>query len=107
MIDPVTGRFFENLQYDDKRAITIANLFETNRLSRYPRPTEITYDQVKELIGNEFRKPLIETENGITSKPRPSGNPTSNAIMARIHQVLGNLVRTFNIQQTYVDENDP
>ena len=31
----------------------------------------------------------------------------SNAILERIHQVLGNLVRTSNIQQTYVDKNDP
>ena len=31
----------------------------------------------------------------------------SNEILEQIHQVLGNLVRTFNIQQTYVDENDP
>ena len=31
----------------------------------------------------------------------------SNAILELIHQVLGNLVRNFNIQQTYVDENDP
>ena len=30
----------------------------------------------------------------------------SNAILERIHQVIGNLVRTFNIQQTYVDKND-
>ena len=27
-------------------------------------------------------------------------------VMERIHQVLGNLVRAFNISQTYVDEND-
>ena len=31
----------------------------------------------------------------------------SNAILERIHQVIGNLVRTLNIQQTYVDENEP
>ena len=31
----------------------------------------------------------------------------SNAILERIHQVIGNLVRTFNVQQTYVDKNDP
>ena len=32
----------------------------------------------------------------------------SNAVLERIHQVLGNLVRTFNIStQTYVDEYDP
>ena len=31
----------------------------------------------------------------------------SNAVLERIHQVLGNLVRNFNVQQTYVDKNDP
>ena len=30
----------------------------------------------------------------------------SNAILERVHQVLGNLVRDFNIQQTYVDKKD-
>ena len=44
MIDPVTG-WFEIIQYDDKIAITIANLVETMWLTRYPRPMEITYDQ--------------------------------------------------------------
>ena len=58
MLDPVTG-WFEVLRYDDKRAITIANLVETTWLSRYPRPIEIAYDQGKYLIGHEFRKYLI------------------------------------------------
>ena len=44
MIDPVTGQF-EIAQYDDKRAVSIANLFETTWMSRYPIQTEITYDQ--------------------------------------------------------------
>ena len=30
----------------------------------------------------------------------------SNAILERIHQVLGNLVRNFNISETYVDTDD-
>ena len=30
----------------------------------------------------------------------------SNAILERIHQVLGNLVRTFNISHTYVEKYD-
>ena len=76
-------------------------------LSRYPRPIEIAYDQGKEFIGHEFRKSLIELEYEITAKPSTLGNPTSNAILERINQVLGNLVRNFNTQQTYVDENDP
>ena len=31
----------------------------------------------------------------------------SNAILEWIYQVLGNQVRTFNVQHTYVDKNDP
>ena len=30
----------------------------------------------------------------------------SNAILEHIHQVIGNLVSNFNIQQTYVEEYD-
>ena len=30
----------------------------------------------------------------------------SNVVLERIHQVLGNLVQTFNISQTYVDKDD-
>ena len=46
MIDPVTG-WFEILQYNDKRSIYIAKLFEITCLSRYSRPIEIMYDQGK------------------------------------------------------------
>ena len=31
----------------------------------------------------------------------------SNAVLEQIHQVLVNLVHTFNINQTYVDKYDP
>ena len=44
MINSVTG-WFEITQYNDKIVISIVNLVETIWLSRYPRPTEITYDQ--------------------------------------------------------------
>ena len=30
-----------------------------------------------------------------------------NAVLERIHHVIGNLVRTFNISQTQVDKNYP
>ena len=96
MIDPVTG-WFEIAQYEDKIAISIADLVETRWLSRYPRPAGITYDQGKEFIDHEFRKYLIEMEYGITDKPIASENPMSNAVLERIHQVLGNLLRILNI----------
>ena len=105
MIDPVTV-WFEITQYDDKRAISIANLIETTWLTRYPRPMEFMYDQGSWFIGHEFRKPLIEIEYEITAKPNTLVNPTSNDILERIHQFLGNIVRNFNISETYVDKDE-
>ena len=106
MIDPLTG-CLKITQYNNKRVISIANLVETTWMSRYPRPMEIMYDQGKQFIGNEFRKPLIEMEYGITAKPSTLRNITSNKILEHIHQVLVNLVRICNITQTYIEEDDP
>ena len=50
--------------------------------------------------------PLLK-KYGITAKPTTSENTTSNVILERIHQVLGNLARTYNIKDTYVDKDDP
>ena len=90
MIDPVKV-WFEITQYDDNRAISITNSVETAWLTSCPIPMTITYDQGSEFIGHEFRKNLTETEYGMISKPRTSGNPNPNRILERIHQVLGNL----------------
>ena len=106
MVDPVIGQS-KITQYDDKIAISIAKLVETAWLTRYPKPTKITYDQGSEFIGHEFRKFIIETEYGITAKPRTLVNPTSNAILKWIHQFLGNIVQNFNIKETCVDKDDP
>ena len=53
-----------------------------------------------------MRKSPIETEYRITAKPSISRNPMSNTALEWIHQVIRNLVRTFNISQTYVDKTD-
>ena len=68
---------------------------------------EITYDQVSEIIADDFRKYLIETYYRITAKPITVVNPTYNAILERIHQVRGNLVQNFNIKETYPGKDYP
>ena len=30
-----------------------------------------------------------------------------NVTIERIHQILGNLIRSYNIQETYADDDDP
>ena len=68
---------------------------------------EITYDQGSDFIGHEVIKCLIETEYRITANPITSVNPTSIVILEWICQVLGNLLWTFNIIQTYINEYYP
>ena len=52
-------------------------------------------------------KNSIEKEYGIKTKPFFPGNPHANTKIDRIYQVLENLVQTFNIHETYVDDADP
>ena len=105
MIDPATG-WFEIAKYSDKKSITIANLVEQTWLSRYPWPTLITYDRGSEFIGFEFHN-MVKTDYGIKCKPITVQNPQANAIVERVHQVIGNMIRTYELEDNYLDENDP
>ena len=105
MINPATG-WFEIHQYDDKRSITVANIAEKEWFMRYPWPTQVTYDRGSEFIGKDFQK-MIKEDYGITTKPITVRNPQANAIVERIHQVIANMIPTFELEDNYLDENDP
>ena len=49
MIDPVTG-WFDIMEYNNKRVMTIANLVETTWLVQNLWPVEIMYDRGVELL---------------------------------------------------------
>ena len=66
---------------------------------------ETKYYQGSEFIGQELRKSSIEIEYVILAKTSTSVDLTFNAILEWIHAVLGSLVRTYNIKETYKDEN--
>ena len=80
MINIVTG-WFGIAQYEDKIAVSIANLVEIMWLSIYPIPIEIMYEQRKEFICHKLIKFLTKMEYGITVKPSTSGNHMSNALL--------------------------
>ena len=42
--------WFKIIQYEYKRAISTTDLVETKLLTRYPQPSEITYDQGLKLL---------------------------------------------------------
>ena len=50
---------------------------------------------------------MVEQEYGIKKKHASSGNPQANATIEIIYQVLGNFVRSYNLQETYIDYSDP
>ena len=43
----------------------------------------------------------------MTRKPMTMRNPQANSIIERIHQTIGNIIRSFQIGQLEVDEQDP
>jgi hypothetical protein len=104
MIDPATG-WFEMKEIPNKEAITIANIIEQTWLSRYPWPTQVILDRGSEFMG-EFTR-MVEKDYGVKKKPITTRNPQANSILERIHQTIGNMVRTFQVGQADLDEDDP
>jgi len=104
MIDPATG-WFELQQTPNLRSDTVSNIVEQEWLCRYPWPTQITYDRHGSFVGTEFQDML--DDYGIKRKPITVRNPQANAICERVHQVIGNIIRTFELQTNYLDEDDP
>ena len=66
MIDPATG-WFEIKEIKDKTAINVANIVEKTWLTRYPWPTEITYDKGTEFMA-DFAT-MITNDYGIRKSP--------------------------------------
>ena len=50
---------------------------------------------------------MIKNDYGIKAKSITVRNPQSNAIVERVHQVIGNIIRTFELESNYLDEDDP
>ena len=48
---------------------------------------------------------MCQNDDGLKSKPITTRNPQSNAIIERIHQTIGNIIRTFDVSN--IVNNDP
>jgi hypothetical protein len=103
MIDPVTG-WFEVIAIPDKNAHTVMEAFNNTWLTRYPRAQYKGYDN-----GSEFKAQFKQMcdNYGMKEKPSSSYNPQSNGIVEQEHQVLGNALRTFELENEELDTNDP
>ena len=102
-VDPATG-WFEIAEIPDKTSARISKIFNSTWLARYPRPRKVIFDN-----GNEFKKDFLPLLKYFSIKPTPTTikNPQANAILERVHQVLGDMLRTKNLQQYDFDALDP
>jgi hypothetical protein len=48
---------------------------------------------------------MIQNDYGLKIKRITTRNPQANAIIERVHQTIGNIIRTFDVQS--MDSNDP
>ena len=75
-------------------------------LTRYPWPDKIIYDRGTEFKA-EFAK-MLQEDYLVIPRPISTRNPQANSIVERVHQTIGNMLRTFSIQSnTGLDEKDP
>ena len=82
-----------------------ANKLEQTWLSKYFWSTNIILDQ-----GTEFTKEvieMIEKDYGITRQSITTRNPQENPILERAHQTISNILRTFQVNNSKLDLDDP
>ena len=105
MVDPATS-WFEIVEIFNKTPMEIADLVEKTWLNRYPRPGIITFDS-----GSEFKadfKKIMREEFNLRVKGISVRNPQANAVIERLHQTIGNMIKTFQVyNRDDLDEEDP
>ena len=103
MIDPTTG-WFEIAQIETPTSDEAQRALDDVWLSRYPRPEKIGFDN-----GSEFKLVFEQLCDNMEIKPKRSlkYNPQSNGVIERIHQVVGNMLRTFQLEEHELDKTRP
>ena len=105
MINPATS-CFEMVKIHTKTPMEIANFVEMTWLNRYPRLRILTVDGGTEFKGG-FKK-IMKDEFNLEVKTISVRNPQANAIIERIHQTIGNMIKTFQVNaKDDIDEEDP
>jgi hypothetical protein len=103
MIDPATG-WFEVKDVADYTANSTQAAFDEVWLSQYPRPEIIGFDG-----GSEFKQVFDEMHknSGMKKRVMTTYNPQANGIIEHVHLVLGDALRTFELQERELDATDP
>jgi Integrase zinc binding domain len=97
----VATRWTELCPYTSKRSEDIALLVDQQWFCRYPRPRVAIFDNGPE-FSNEFLELLHSY--GVIAKPTTIKNPQANAFVERIHQVIGDSIRTMELHKRKFDD---
>ena len=90
IIDVFTG-WVEIMPIETKKSEVITDLFVREWLRRYPRPSRVIFDLGGEFDSVSFRSMLSMWY--IKWEPITGKNPRANAIIERMHSVLGDMLR--------------
>jgi hypothetical protein len=106
MIDPVTG-WFEIAPLEENEhagSYEAQKAFDSYWLARYPRPQFVGLDN-----GIHFKRYFKDLcdNYGLKRKHSTEYNPQSNGIIERVHQVLGNVMRAFELEERELDQSNP
>jgi hypothetical protein len=50
---------------------------------------------------------MVQKDYGIKTKPTTTRNPQANSVIERVHQTIGNMIRTFQMGSSEINEDDP
>ena len=82
----------ELTRINNKSLAEITRRFQQSWLSRYPWPERCVHDNGGEFMGLEFQKLMSKTN--IKDVTTSTYNPTANSVCERMHQSMGNILRT-------------
>ena len=93
--------WFEIAEINHKTSARIRQIFINTWLSRYLRPRKVIFDNV-----SEFKKDFSPLLMYFSIKPTHTTikNSQTNRILEGVHQILGNMLRTNNLQKYDFDD---
>ena len=104
MIDTATG-WIKIRTVSSARADLVSNMVELAWLIRYPLNSKVKVDRETEFLA-KF-KAIIQADYSIAVKPITSRHQHANFILERVHQTIGNIIRTFKVQDIVLDNENP
>ena len=104
MIDPATG-WFEIVAIPNKQADEISNLLEQTWLVRYPWPQNVICDRGREFMAEVTE--MLQEDYGVQVNRTTTRNPQANSIVERVHQTIGNMIRTWFVNDPELEGANP